>query len=63
MKQGNVNAIINYANTARAPKVWILAGNYLQSTQWQSDQNVMKNIVTFYSKAKAFDHLANFFEA
>lgn len=63
VKQGNIKAIISYANAARAPDVYILAANYMQNTNWHSDPEVMKTIIAFYNKAKAFENLAAFFEA
>ncbi len=63
IKQGNVEAIISFANTARDPQVYILAANYLQNTNWHTNQKSMNSIVAFYTKAKAYDNLASFFEA
>ena len=40
-----------------------MAANYLQNLDWRADTNVMKYIITFYSKAKAFESLALFFES
>jgi intraflagellar transport protein 140 len=40
-----------------------MAANYLQSLDWQSQPEVLKNIVTFYSKGRASDLLANFYVA
>lgn len=40
-----------------------MAANYLQTRDWRNDPEVMKNIVTFYVKAKAIDNLANFFDS
>ena len=34
-----------------------------QAMDWQSDPMVMKNIVLFYTKAKAFEQLSAFFDA
>lgn len=40
-----------------------MAGNYLQSLDWQNQPEVLKNIINFYSKGKAMDLLANFYVA
>lgn len=48
---------------ARLPQLYILAGNFLQTTDWHKNPQLMKHIITFYNKAKAFDNLAGFFEA
>ncbi len=63
VKQGDVAAIVAYANTARVPEVYVLAGNYLQNTNWHANPQTMKTIITLYNKAKAFENLAAFFEA
>lgn len=60
---GDANQVITFANNARAPQTWILAANFLQTADWHQNPQLMKNIISFYSKAKAFDNLAGFFEA
>lgn len=40
-----------------------MAGNFLQSQQWHNDPEVMKTIISFYSKAKSFESLASFYDA
>ncbi|CAD8148851.1 unnamed protein product [Paramecium pentaurelia] len=62
-KLGDVEKIIAFANNARMAEIFILAGNYLQTGDWHKTPDIMKHIIQFYNKAKAFDHLANFFEA
>ena len=45
-------------------KIYILAANYLQSLDWHNDNGeIMKNIITFYTKAKAFESLSGFYES
>lgn len=51
------------AAVARQPEIYILVANYLQTLDWRGDSGIMKNIITFYSKAKAFDSLSAFYEA
>lgn len=41
----------------------MMAANYLQTLDWHSDPEVMKNIISFYTKAAAMDSLAAFYEA
>merc|ERR1719146_257601 len=60
---GRPEKIIFFAGTARQPEMYILAGNYLQSLDWHNDPEIMKNIIQFYSKAKAHDKLASFYDA
>ncbi|XP_075159141.1 intraflagellar transport protein rempA [Haematobia irritans] len=61
LKSGNTEKIIFFANMARQHDVYIMAANYLQALNWQDDPNILKHIVTFYSKGQAYDSLANFY--
>nr|NP_995608.1 reduced mechanoreceptor potential A, isoform B [Drosophila melanogaster]AAS64635.1 reduced mechanoreceptor potential A, isoform B [Drosophila melanogaster] len=61
LKSGNTDKIIFFANMSRQREVYIMAANYLQALDWQSDPQVLKHIVTFYTKGQAFDSLANFY--
>jgi intraflagellar transport protein 140 len=40
-----------------------MAANYLQTMDWHNSPDLMKNIVTFYSKAGAYTSLASFYQA
>jgi hypothetical protein len=40
----------------------MMAANYLQTLDWHSDPEIMKNIVSFYSKAQAMDSLSAFYD-
>ena len=63
LKSGDTKNITYYATVSRIKEIYILAANYLQSLDWQNDPETMKNIVLFYTKAKAFEPLAHFFDA
>lgn len=63
LKSGDTEKIVFFAGTARQPNIYIIAGNYLQSLAWHDDPDIMKNIINFYSKAKAYDKLAAFYDA
>lgn len=63
LKSGNTDKIVFFANMSRQREVYIMAANYLQALNWQQNSSVLKNIVTFYSKGKAYDSLANFYAA
>ena len=41
----------------------MLAANYLQNLDWHNNPEIMKNIITYYTKAKAYESLAGFYEA
>jgi len=63
LQSGDTEKIIFFAGTARQPDIYVLAGNYLQSLQWHNDPDIMKNIIQFYSKAKAYEKLSTFYDA
>jgi intraflagellar transport protein 140 len=63
LQSQDTEKIIFFAGTARQPDIYVLAGNYLQSLDWHNDPEIMKNIIQFYSKAKAYDKLAKFYDA
>jgi len=63
LKSGDVKAVIGFASNARQMEVYILAGNFLQNQNWHNDPDIMKTIISFYSKAKAFENLCNFYDA
>merc|ERR1712232_1230524 len=63
LKSGDTEKIVFFAGTARQADIYVLAGNYLQSLDWHNEPEIMKNIITFYSKAKAYDKLATFYDA
>ena len=54
--------MVEFAQLARDPNLFVLAANYLRSAlTWQSEPTILKAIVTFYRKAKKFSALAAFF--
>jgi intraflagellar transport protein 140 len=63
LKSADLDKIIYYANNARSPDVYVLAANYLQSSDWHNNPEIMKTIINFYSKAKAFEQLSGFYDA
>ena len=52
-----------FAGVSRQKDVYILAGNYLQTLEWRKDPEIMKNIINFYTKGKAMELLAGFYDA
>lgn len=63
LKSGDTEKITFFASVSRQREIYIMAANYLQSADWQNHPEVLRNIITFYSKAKALDLLANFYVA
>ncbi|UYV62808.1 IFT140 [Cordylochernes scorpioides] len=62
LKSGDVEKIVFFANVSRQKELYIMAANYLQSADWRKDQELLKHIVNFYTKGKAFDMLAGFYD-
>jgi len=63
LKSGDTERIIFFANVSRQANIYVLAGNYLQTLDWRSHPEYVKNIVAFYTKAKALELLAGFYDA
>merc|ERR1711998_140947 len=64
LKSGDTDKIIFFAEKSRQPKIYILAANYLQSLDWHSDNgDIMKAIINFYTKAKQYESLSNFYDS
>jgi len=62
LKLGDLEKIIVFANNARSSEIYVLAANFLQTSDWHNDPNLMKAIINFYSKAKSYHHLAGFYD-
>lgn len=63
IRSGDDAKIVVFAKKARNPEVFVLAGNFLQNTDWHSDAERMKTIIEFYTKANAFESLSSFYDA
>lgn len=63
MKSGDTEKIIFFAGVSRQRESYIMAANYLQSLDWRKDPEIMKNIISFYTKGRALDLLAGFYDA
>ena len=63
LRSGDTEKICFFAGVSRQRDIYILAGNYLQSLDWHADPAIMKNIISFYLKAKAMDSLSGFYES
>lgn len=62
LKSGDTEKIIFFANVSRDKQIYILAGNYLQTLDWRNNADIMRNIITFYQKSKAYDLLGWFYQ-
>ena len=63
MKSGDTEKIIFFAGVSRSKNIYVMAANYLQSLDWRKDPEIMKNIINFYTKGRALDSLAGFYDA
>ena len=63
LKSGDMEKIVFFATVSRKKEVYVMAANYLQSLNWQRDADIMKNIITFYTKGRALESLAGFYDA
>jgi len=63
LRSGDTEKISYYANVSRNKEIYILAANYLQNLDFHNNPDIMKNIIQYYTKAKAFEQLAGFYEA
>ena len=43
---------MHHTGVSRNKEVYLMAANYLQTLDWHSNPDVMKNIITFYTKAQ-----------
>ena len=52
LKSGDTERIIFFANVSgpRQKEIYVVAANYLQTLDWRNDQNIMKAIISFYTK-------------
>eukprot|EP00753_Platysulcus_tardus_P003573 PLAT12468.31.p1 GENE.PLAT12468.31~~PLAT12468.31.p1 ORF type:complete len:1453 (-),score=862.37 PLAT12468.31:92-4450(-) len=62
LQSGDTEKIIFYAGRSRKREVYFLAAHYLQALDWHTDPEIMKAIITFYTKAKSFDQLSSFYD-
>ncbi|KAL0984320.1 hypothetical protein UPYG_G00139910 [Umbra pygmaea] len=63
LKSGDTEKIVFFAGVSRQKEIYVMAANYLQSLDWRKEPEIMKNIISFYTKGRALDLLAGFYEA
>jgi len=63
LKSGDTEKIVFFAGVSRQKDIYVMAANYLQSLDWQRDAEIMKNIISFYTKGRAMESLAGFYDA
>lgn len=63
LKSGDRERIVFFAQHSRQPDIYVMAANFLQNLDWHNDKEIMKTIIGFYTKARALDSLATFYDA
>uniref|UniRef100_A0A1A7YB87 Intraflagellar transport 140 homolog n=1 Tax=Iconisemion striatum TaxID=60296 RepID=A0A1A7YB87_9TELE len=63
LKSGDTEKIVFFANVCRQKELFIMAANYLQSLDWRKNPEILKTIIGFYTRGKAPELLAGFYEA
>ncbi|XP_058142678.1 intraflagellar transport protein 140 homolog isoform X1 [Dasypus novemcinctus] len=63
LKSGDTEKIVFFAGVSRQKEIYIMAANYLQSLDWRKEPEIMKNVISFYTKGRALDLLAGFYDA
>ncbi|XP_008946926.1 PREDICTED: intraflagellar transport protein 140 homolog [Merops nubicus] len=63
LRSGDTEKIVFFAGVSRQREIYIMAANYLQSLDWRKNPDIMKNIISFYTKGRALDLLAGFYDA
>ena len=63
LKSGDTERIVFFAQVSRQKDIYIMAANYLQSLDWRSNPDIMRNIITYYTKGRALESLAAFYDS
>ncbi|XP_032702013.1 intraflagellar transport protein 140 homolog [Lontra canadensis] len=63
LKSGDTEKIVFFAGVSKQKEIYIMAANYLQALDWQKEPETMRNIISFYTKGRALDLLAGFYDA
>ena len=63
LRGGDTKAITQFAAISRNEEIYRLAANYLQQLDWHNNVEIMKSIIMFYTKAKAFESLSVFYDS
>ncbi len=64
LRSGDTEKIIFFANVSKQRDIFVMAANYLQTLDtWRTDTDVVRLIIQFYTRGKALESLASFYEA
>ena len=62
LKSGDTEKVVFFAGVSRQKDIYVMAANYLQSLDWRNNPEIMKNIISFYTKGRAMESLAGFYD-
>eukprot|EP00472_Partenskyella_glossopodia_P010486 CAMPEP_0197523546 /NCGR_PEP_ID=MMETSP1318-20131121/8451_1 /TAXON_ID=552666 /ORGANISM="Partenskyella glossopodia, Strain RCC365" /LENGTH=540 /DNA_ID=CAMNT_0043076265 /DNA_START=466 /DNA_END=2089 /DNA_ORIENTATION=- len=63
LKSRDIEKIVYYTTMTRKKDIYVLTANYLQNLDWHTQPELMKKIILFYTKAKAFEKLSLFYDS
>ncbi|VDP72732.1 unnamed protein product [Echinostoma caproni] len=64
LRSGDTEKIVFFANVSKQKEIYVMAANYLQTLdEWRTNVDTMRTIVNFYTRGKAPESLASFYEA
>ncbi|TGZ55803.1 hypothetical protein CRM22_010299 [Opisthorchis felineus] len=64
IRSGDTEKIIFFANVSKQKEIYVMAANYLQTLEgWRTNVDTMRTIVQFYTRGRAPESLAFFYEA
>jgi intraflagellar transport protein 140 len=63
LKDGDAEKIVHFAKRCGQKEIYVMAANFLQTKDWRHDPDMMEKITTFYTKAKALENLASFYDS
>ncbi|KAF5400357.1 hypothetical protein PHET_06516 [Paragonimus heterotremus] len=64
LRSGDTSKIIFFANVSKQKEIYVMAANYLQTLDdWRSNVDYMRTIVQFYTRGRAPESLASFYES
>lgn len=63
IRLGNSRKVVTFAQKCKKKELYILAANFLQTTNIVEDDSILKTCVDFYKKAQAFDQVVLFYKS
>ncbi|CAH8461641.1 unnamed protein product [Dicrocoelium dendriticum] len=64
LRSGDTEKIIFFTNVSKQREIYVMAANYLQTLEeWKTNVDTMRTIVQFYTRGRALESLASFYES